>query len=182
MKKTFLILLVLLGLQTQAQNWCDSVSYTAEHIFPLHPLTVNGNTSGMGWTDSIKWYWQVCNSTTCYGDTGQTVIFHDILSTDTIKVCYDAYVHSSFTNTFTCSDCDSLIYDFNSNTWVLFSMSNTFPTSINEITFNKIHDNKMYDLMGREFQSFNSIPVGTIYIQNRKKCLKLAHDGYRVLK
>jgi len=49
------------------------------------------------------------------------------------------------------------------DTWVLFSMSN--PTSINEITFNKVNDGKIYDMLGREL---NEIPVGTMYIRNQK--------------
>ena len=43
------------------------------------------------------------------------------------------------------------------------SMSN--PTSITELTFEKINNNKMYDLLGREL---TEVPVGTMYIQNRK--------------
>ena len=38
-------------------------------------------------------------------------------------------------------------------------------TSINELTFNKINNNKMYDLLGREL---TEIPVGTMYIRNNK--------------
>jgi len=180
-KKLLVILLVSLGLQTQAQvNWCDSISYSTSQSFPL---TIVGNSSlPPNWVDSIQWTWQVCNSTTCFSGYGQTAIFHNVLSTDTIKVCYDAYVYSPFTNAFTCTECDSLVYDFMTDTWVLFSMSNT--TSTMEITFTSTDnfDSRMYDVLGREFQSFNSIPVGTIYIQNRKKRLKIANDGFRTLK
>ena len=33
-------------------------------------------------------------------------------------------------------------------------------------------DNKMYDLLGREFYNYNLIPKGTMYIKNRKKFIK----------
>ena len=39
------------------------------------------------------------------------------------------------------------------------------PTSINELTFNRVNDNKIYDLQGRELKE---IPVGTMYIRNQK--------------
>ena len=63
-----------------------------------------------------------------------------------------------------CNHCDSLIFDYTDSTYVSFStQGNT--TSINELTFNKINNNKMYDLLGREL---NEIPVGTMYIRNNK--------------
>jgi len=82
------------------------------------------------------------------------------MTTDTVKVCYDVMLYESNTME-VCTRCDTVIYD--GNNWVLFSMSNT--TSINEIVLNKINNNKMYDLLGREL---NEIPVGTIYIRNNK--------------
>ena len=39
------------------------------------------------------------------------------------------------------------------------------PTSINELTLDKINDNKIYDMLGREL---NKIPLGTMYIRNKK--------------
>ena len=63
MKKLLFILLVIFGLQTQAQvNWCDSVSYTT---LPQQTLTVIGNSSLSNMVDSITWSWQACNSTLC---------------------------------------------------------------------------------------------------------------------
>ena len=46
---------------------------------------------------------------------------------------------------------------------------NVLPTSINELTFNIVNDNKIYDLMGRELKE---IPVGKMYIKNRKVYIK----------
>ena len=39
------------------------------------------------------------------------------------------------------------------------------PSSINELTFNKVDDNKIYDMLGKELLE---APVGQMYIQNRK--------------
>ena len=44
------------------------------------------------------------------------------------------------------------------------------PTSIEEYTTTEIVDNKMYDLYGRELLT---APIGQMYIQNRKKYIKL---------
>ena len=43
------------------------------------------------------------------------------------------------------------------------------PTSINELTFNRVNDNKIYDLLGREL---TEIPVGKLYIRNNKLYIK----------
>ena len=42
-----------------------------------------------------------------------------------------------------------------------------------EIKRNIIIDSRMFDVLGREFRDYNSIPIGTIYIQNRKKLIKI---------
>ena len=162
MKKLLFILLVAFGLQTQAQvNWCDSVSYTT---LPQQTLTVIGNSSLSNMVDSITWSWQACNSTLCYSGSGDTASFINILTTDTVKVCYDAYI-CFMGATYICTDCDSLVYDGNS--WVLMNMGN--PTGIKELIVDKINDDKMYDLLGREIFE---VPKGTIYIKNRKKYIR----------
>jgi hypothetical protein len=43
------------------------------------------------------------------------------------------------------------------------------PTSINELTFNRTNDGKIYDLLGREL---TEIPVGKLYIKNNKLYIK----------
>ena len=163
MKKLLFILLVIFGLQTQAQvNWCDSVSYTT---LPQQTLTVIGNSSLSNMVDSITWSWQACNSTLCYSGSGDTASFVNILSTDTVKVCYDAYI-CFMGATYICMDCDSLVYNPNSYQWELMSAQ---PVGIKELIVDKINDGKMYDLLGRELFE---VPTGTIYIKNRKKYIR----------
>ena len=165
MKKLLLVVLVLIGLQTQAQQatpyfCCDSITYWTDQS--------QGFNIGLDTTniihnpDSIEVYWSICNSSTCYSGDGMYAYFGQIMTTDTIKACYDVYLYES-NMVEVCTRCDSLIFNQSSFSWVLFSMSN--PTSINEITLNKINNNKMYDLLGREL---NEIPVGTMYIRNNK--------------
>ena len=162
MKKLLVVLLVALGLQTQAQiNYCDSLSYSVVPGTQL--LTTIGDASPfINMVDSIVWNWQACNATMCYSGYGDTASFGQILTTDTVKVCYDAYIYLMGA-TYICTDCDSLVYDGNSYSWVLLNMFN--PTSINELTLETINDNKIYDMLGRELKE---IPVGTMYIRNKR--------------
>ena len=72
-------------------------------------------------------------------------------------------------------ECDSLVYDSSQYNWVLLSI--WIPTSIEEMVEstkpNTVGNNKMYDILGREFDNYQAIPFGTIYIQNRKKYIKI---------
>ena len=159
MKKIIIILLVSLGLQTQAQvTYCDSISYTT---LPQQTLTVSGSASSLlNMVDSIIWDWTACNSALCYSESGAIATFQSILPTDTIKLCYDAFIYFD-TMTYVCTYCDSLIYDGSS--WVLFNMGN--PTTIKEIQFSTVNNSKIYDLLGREL---DRVPVGKMYIRNNK--------------
>jgi len=166
MKKYFLAALILIGAQVQAQvNWCDSISYTTQ---PSQTLVVIGDAGSLSnIVDSIDWIWQACNSTTCYSGNGANVTFPYILSTDTVKLCYTALIYVD-TMTYFCNRCDSIVYDQNSYSWVVFNTSN--PTGIQELSNNTVIDNKIYDIYGRELLT---TPKGVMYIQNRKKYIKL---------
>jgi hypothetical protein len=168
MKKILMILMVSLGLQTQAQmNVCDSLSYTVIQGLPLMVYMEANGISNM--VDSIEWNTTACNTLTCYTPQGNNPYsFPSISMTDTVKFCYDAYVYTQ-NQMIVCSHCDSLIFDYNDSTYVLFSMQGN-PTGIEELTNNEIIDNKIYDVFGRELLT---APIGQMYIQNRKKYIKL---------
>ena len=161
MKRLIFILLVTLGLQTQAQvMYCDSLSYTTG-VSPI--LTTMGDASSLSnMADSVAWSWTVCNSMLCYSGYGDTATFQSILSTDTVKVCYDTYIYFMGA-TYICADCDSLVYDANSYSWVLLNVGNT--TSIQEVNIYSKKCLKMFDLLGREL---DRVPVGKMYIRSGK--------------
>ena len=167
MKTILLALLVSLGLQTQAQiNYCDSISYTV--VQGTQTLTTMGDASSfINMVDSIVWSWQACNATTCYSGYGDTSTFTNILPTDTVKVCYDAYIYYD-SSIYICSQCDSLVYDANSYSWVLMNMDN--PTGIEELMKNEGLNNVTYDLMGRKV---TNLTKGVMYIRNQKKFIIL---------
>jgi len=165
MKRILLAVLVLIGLQTQAQiNPCDSVEYaitsTANNNVLQLEAWVNG-TCPVNFPCIVSdWSWQVCDDNLCYGDTGTTVYFQQFMTTDTIKVCLTTYMTID-TMTYTCMQCDSLV--FGPNGWMLMNMGN--PLAINELQFTWEDDGIIYDLMGRKLKA---IPTGTMYIRDNK--------------
>jgi len=167
MKKILLILLVIFGLQTQAQEssqyfCCDSITY---NIDPSQGFNISLDTTSIVHNpDSIEVLWMICSMSACYSGTGMYTYFGQITTSDTIKVCYDAYIFESNMMEI-CTRCDSLI--FNGTNWVLFSMGN--PTAINEIRFIK-EDNIIYDIIGREMIE---IKLGQIYVKNNKKYIRI---------
>ena len=170
MKKILLAVLVSLGLQTQAQMYvCDSLSYSIViDSTTWNTLAVTGNADGViNMVDSIDWNFTACNTVACYGSQGNDPYsFPLIYPQDTVKLCYDAFVYQDSTVT-VCNHCDSLVYDFNSDTWVLMNTSN--PTGIEELIKNEGMYNIVYDLQGRELKE---IPVGVMYIQGGKLNIK----------
>jgi len=167
MKKIILALLVSLGLQTQAQMIpCDSLSYSiVVDSTTWNTLMVTGNADGViNIVDSIDWNFSACNALTCYIPQGNDPYsFPLITPQDTVKLCYDAFIYFD-SMTYICNYCDSLVYDFMTDTWVLMNMGN--PTGIEELMKNEGANNVMYDLMGREVINPTK---GVMYIRNQKK-------------
>jgi len=162
MKKLLFILLVALGLQTQAQvMYCDSISYTTTSTIN-YPFIVSGSISNI--PDTVTWNWSVCNANLCYSGSGVNASFGQVALTDTLKVCYDVTIDiNGFT--YVCTNCDTLVYNPNSYQWEKMSAL----VGVAELELNTINDNKMYDLLGREIFE---VPIGAVYIKNRKKYIR----------
>ena len=165
MKKFLLALLVSFGLQTQAQQaapyfCCDSITYWTDQG---QGLTVGLDTTNMIHNpDSIEVWWAVCTNGMCYSGDGITDYFPQVTTSDTLKVGYDVYLYENGVVE-VCSREDWLIFDQNTYSWVLLNM---LPTSINELTFNRVTDTKIYDMLGKEVFD---IRKGVMYIRNNKK-------------
>ena len=170
MKRILMVVLVLLGLNTiQAQQsqqpyfCCDSITYWTDQG---QGLFIGLDTTNMIHNpDSMTVYWGVCTGFSgggiCYTGDGISDYFPQVTTSDTIKVGYDIYIYENG-SVEVCSIEEWLIYDQGVYNWVLLNM---LPTSINELTFNKVNDGKIYDLMGRELKE---TPIGVPYIKNRK--------------
>ena len=165
MKKILFILLIALGLQTQAQVlYCDSISYTTTSTIN-YPLIVSGlGTANIPGT--VTWNWTVCNSNLCYSSSGVNASFGQVSLTDTLKVCYDVLIDiNGFT--YVCTRCDTLVYNPNSYQWEAMSAP---PVGIAELKPSIINDGKMYDLLGREVFEMS---LGKMYIKNNRKCISI---------
>jgi len=161
MKKILLVLLVLFGLQSKAQlTVCDSLSYS---IYPNTILTVTPSSGGLsGQVGAIDWNFTACNDITCYIPQGNNPFSFPLINmTDTVKLCYDAYIYLLDSTSIYCTYCDSLVYNFNLFTWVVLSRN---VVSVNEVPLRPV-DSKPYDLMGRELFY---IPNSMMYIRNNK--------------
>ena len=142
---------------------CDSITYWVDQS---QGFNVGLDTSNIVHNpDSMEVYWQACTNGLCYAGQGMYAYFGQIMTTDTVKLCYDVMLWEMGVLE-VCTHCDSLIYD--GNNWVLFSMSNT--TSINEVTLETINNNRMYDMLGREV---TKIQMGQMYIRNNKKYIRV---------
>ena len=171
MKKILLVVLVLIGLQTQAQQstpyfCCDSISYWTDQS---QGFSIGLDTSGIIHNpDSMLVLWQVCNSNTCYSADGMYAYFGQVLTTDTLKACYDVMIWEAGIME-VCTRCDSLVFDQNTFTWMVYnSQGNT--TGIEELMKNEGVYNTMYDLQGRKI---NLAPTGTMYIRNNKTYIRV---------
>ena len=171
MRTLLLAVLVALGLNTiQAQQaapyfCCDSITYWTDQG---QGLFVGLDTSNIVHNpDSIQVYWGVCTHPNgmCYTGDGMSDYFPQVTTTDTIKINYDVYIYENG-SVEVCSIEDWLVYDQGVYNWVLINM---LPTSINELQFTWQDDGIIYDLSGRKLIE---IPVGKMYIQNRKKYIK----------
>ena len=170
MKKLLLVLLVSFGLQTQTQaqiNYCDSIGYSIQSFSGGSSITLIAITNVLG---IVAWDWQACGNNLCYSDSGSLVTFNQFSTLDTVQICYTVMIEDLMTGwLYVCYDCDSLIYN-SFGAWTFLKTTN--PLVVNETTYTSSLNNKMYDLLGREFYNYNSIPEGTIYIKNRKKYIK----------
>ena len=164
MKKLIFILLVALGLQTQAQViYCDSISYTTTSTIN-YPFIVSGSCTA-SIPGTVTWGWTVCNANLCYIGSGPNASFGQVSLGDTLKVCYDVTIDINGV-THTCTRCDSLVYNPNSYQWEKMSAQ---PVGIAELELSTANDGRMYDLLGREIFE---VQKGTIYIKNGKKFIR----------
>ena len=139
---------------------CDSIIYTAGQGSSMFEVSLSNYNPV---ADSLDIFWSVCNTSTCYSGEGQFNAFPQVILTDTLKVCYDAFYYYSDT-TVLCNHCDSMVYSQLVGDWILYSTEGN-TTGISELVIDRVNDNKIYDMLVREL---NEIPVGTMYIRNQQ--------------
>ena len=97
MKKLIAVILLCSTL-ISAQTICDSVSYNIGSGQAFMLTGVNNSS------DSVNFQWGVCYNLTCYSKTGDTVVFADVTTLDTVSVCFDISPQWS------CNDCQYLVF------------------------------------------------------------------------
>jgi len=165
----WLAILTLWSTKTQAQQpapyfCCDSITYWTDQG---QGFNIGLDTSNIVHNpDSIDVWWSVCTNGLCYSGDGMYDYFPQVTTSDTLKVSYDVYLYEN-NAVEVCSIEEWLVFDQNTFSWVLLNM---LPTSINELTFNRINDGKIYDMVGRKLIE---VKVGQMYIRNNKKYIRV---------
>jgi hypothetical protein len=156
------LFILLLATQIQAQTLCD-YTYTTGSQYQLEiAIAQTGNSlPTMAPIYAVTYGNQdMLGEDSCFSGPCNHLVYNYNMSTgmpyDTITTCISYTVTDSLGYVDTTSCCFNQVWD--GQAWMLMSM----PVGINEIT-NKLINNKMYDLYGREILK----PKG-IYIQNRK--------------
>lgn len=145
---------------TKSRAQCDEISY----VFNTGPgtyLTFVGSTALQG----VSWSWSACNTSLCFGATGQTALFEQFIVTDTIKACLTATTDSLLCNL----PCDTLVWG--GDGWEVMVPG---VTGIRELAQERVTDDRMFDMLGREYQSYADIPIGIFYIRGGKVCVKIS--------
>ena len=159
----FTAIMLTIALPSKAQTaspyfCCDSITY---NIDPSQGFNISLDTTGIVHNpDLIEVWWAICTNGMCYSGDGMYDYFPQVMTTDTVHVCYDVYLYEANTVE-VCTRCDYLIFDGTS--WILFNMGN--PLAINELQFIWEDDGIIYDLTGRKL---TKVPSGTMYIRNQK--------------
>ena len=174
MKKILMMVMVSLGLQLQAQTLCDSnMTYTTGSQYQLEiaiPITGNG-LPNMAPLYAVTYGDQdMLGEDSCFSGPCTHTVYNYNMSTgmpyDTITTCISYTLTDSLGYVDTMSCCFNQVWD--GQAWLRMSMGGT--VGIEELTSTMIGDNKIYDVYGRELLT---APIGQMYIQNRKKYIKL---------
>ena len=115
------------------------------------------------------------NNDTILESVGSTII-ESINENDIVKLCWNFRIWADWPNSHpfdnqTLEECYEVFYD--GSEWENYNGTIPNTLSISEISNNIVNDNKIYDIMGREINDINSLPIGSIYIKNRKKYIRI---------
>ena len=162
------MLLILFGLNASAQvDWCDSISYSVlPNTNGVFSVMIETTDSLDNYCDTVNVAWAVCTMELCFLGNGAWASFPIVQLTDTVKVCYSAYVSDTNWQTIhECRDiCEWIVY--NGTEWV--EWNNVL--GLDEILPNGQHKDVTYDLKGKVV---HELKKNTIYIRNMKKFLTL---------
>ena len=165
MKKILMMVMVLLGLQLQAQTLCD-YTYTTGSQYQLE-IAIGQTGNGLPTMAPIYVVTyggqDMLGEDSCFSGPCNHLVPNYNMSTgmpyDTITTCISYSLTDSLGYVDTMSCCFNQVWD--GQAWML--MSNT--VGVNELVIDRFNDNKIYDMFGRELLE---APIGQMYIRNRK--------------
>lgn len=152
-----------------------------ENTWDLEILCWMTDESQLSLMDEETWQFIVSvDGDTLANDTilesvGSTII-ESINENDIVKLCWNFRIWADWPNSHpfdnqTLEECYEVFYD--GSEWENYNGTIPNTLSISEISNNIVNDNKIYDIMGREINDINSLPIGSIYIKNRKKYIRI---------
>jgi len=166
----WMAVMCLWSMKSSAQTLCD-YTYTTGSQYQLEiAVPITGNSLPMMAPLYAVTYGDqdMLGEDSCFSGPCTHTVYNYNMSTgmpyDTITTCISYTLTDSLGYVDTTSCCFNQVWD--GQAWML--MSNT--VGIEELVVTKLNDNKIYDMLGRELLE---VPVGQMYIQNRKKYIKL---------
>jgi hypothetical protein len=162
-RSVLLSLLLLFGLNLNAQvNWCDSISYSVlPNTNSVFSVMIETTDSLDNYCDTVDVAWAVCNLQLCFNGFGAFYSFPIIQTTDTVKVCYNAYIMNPPSPTISCYDvCEWIVH--NGTEWV--EWNNT--VGVEELQMPEKNKHILHDMQGRVV---TDIKKNTMYILDKKK-------------
>jgi hypothetical protein len=179
-KRLFLLLLAIFNINNNfAQDYCN--------CFTAKISTIASNQSSISWyfdifngdplctpispTNAILVSWETSGQSFYYSDsiwwhniTTPSVFPNGLFTTMSVTVT-DLSIDGSI---FSCDYCYTTMWD--GVEWGVEQVDCTI-LSVHEIKTPHL-SKKYYNILGKEFNNFNSIPIGSIYINNKKQYLK----------
>jgi hypothetical protein len=174
MKKILMMVMVSLGLQLQAQTLCDSnMTYTTGSQYQLEiAFPVTGNSLPMMAPIYAVTYGgqTMLGEDSCFNQPCNHVAYNYNPTTgmpyDTITTCVSYTLTDSLGYVDTMNCCFNQVWD--GQAWMRMSMGGT--VSIEELYNTEKQDYRIFNVLGRQLIE---APIGEMYIQNRKKYIKL---------
>jgi hypothetical protein len=174
MKKILMMVIVSLGLQLQAQTLCDSnMTYTTGSQYQLEiaiPQTGNSLPT-MAPLYAVTYGGQtMLGQDSCFAGPCTHTVYNYNPTTgmpyDTITTCISYTLTDTLGYVDTMSCCFNQVWD--GQAWMRMSMGGT--VGIEELYNTEKQDYRIFNVLGRQLIE---APIGEMYIQNRKKYIKL---------
>jgi len=149
--------------------FCEGIIINHDSYDDLVVLSTTIDTSILDTTlFDLKYWWDIQVNDQFFANSGETMTFENLNQTY-ITCLYVQSYNNETKEVDMCYQCDTTyIYNYEKPSDFNYEVS-----YIDELTINKEH--KFYSLSGKQFLSYESIPLGQSYIWNRKVYVKISY-------